>query len=113
MKSILILCTIFSMVHFSFAQQNTKYFWVKGKVVQADNKQPLLGASVYAENTTLGTTTDQDGNFALQLYEGGYGLVVSFAGVSGFLNQTTRSFISKCRPKRRSCRMWRLFPTEK
>ncbi len=68
------------MVHISFAQQNTKYFWVKGKVVQADNKQPLLGASVYAENTTLGTTTDQDGNFALQLYEGGYGLVVSFAG---------------------------------
>lgn len=80
MKPFLFLWAILAMSFLGFTQQNPRNYWVKGKVVQADNKQPLLGASVYAENTTLGTTTDQDGNFALQLYEGGYGLVVSFAG---------------------------------
>ena len=40
----------------------------------------MQGASVFAENTTLGTATDQDGNFILELPIGGYSLVVTYTG---------------------------------
>jgi hypothetical protein len=63
---------------FSFAQSN--YFTVSGKVLYAESKLPMQGASVFAENTTLGTTTDQEGNFVLQLPAGGYDLIISFTG---------------------------------
>ena len=62
----------------SFAQQT--YFTVQGKVINAETKQPMQGASVFAENTTLGTATDQEGNYTLHLPNGGYELVVSFTG---------------------------------
>lgn len=40
---------------------------VKGKVVDADNNEPLIGATVSVSGTTLGTVTDIDGNFVLKL----------------------------------------------
>ncbi len=53
---------------------------ISGKVQDADNKEPLQGASVFAQNTTRGTVTDKDGNFTLYLDKGGYELVISFTG---------------------------------
>jgi hypothetical protein len=35
---------------------------------------------VFAENTTIGTATDAEGNFKLYLPNGGYTLVVTFTG---------------------------------
>ena len=87
MKFSLLLLTCCLTIFTSFSQSNPGYYWVKGKVIQSENKMPLVGASVYAQNTTLGTTTDQDGNFAIQLYNGGYDLAVSFAG---FATQSAR-----------------------
>lgn len=73
------LALIFSMlVSLSFAQN--AYYGISGVVVNAESKVPLQGASVYAENTTLGTTSDQDGRFFLQLPNGGYNLVISYTG---------------------------------
>ena len=60
---------------FSFAQ-----FTLKGKVVDAETKEGLQGASVFAQNTTKGTITDKDGNFRLDLDKGGYELAISFTG---------------------------------
>ena len=40
---------------------------VKGKVVDAENNEPLIGATVSVSGTTLGTVTDMDGNFVLKL----------------------------------------------
>ncbi|HEU4471667.1 MAG TPA: carboxypeptidase-like regulatory domain-containing protein [Flavisolibacter sp.] len=51
-----------------------------GKVVDAESKEPLASASVFAQNTTKGTTTDKDGQFTLYLDKGGYELIVSFTG---------------------------------
>src|SRR6476620_6414304 len=73
---IIVLLSVFSSA--SFAQAN--YFIVTGRVVNAENKQPLAGASVFAENTTIGTATDGAGNFKLYLPNGGYTLVVTFTG---------------------------------
>ena len=40
---------------------------VKGKVVDAENNEPLIGATVSVNGTTLGTVTDVDGNFVLKV----------------------------------------------
>ena len=40
---------------------------VKGKVVDAENNEPLIGATVSVSGTTLGTVTDIAGNFVLKL----------------------------------------------
>ncbi len=45
-----------------------------------ETNQPLQGASVFAENTTIGTTTNAEGKFSLHLPAGGYDLVVTFTG---------------------------------
>ena len=55
-------------------------FSISGKVVDADTKEPLAAASVFAQNTTKGTVTDANGMFTLYLEKGGYELVVSFTG---------------------------------
>lgn len=56
------------------------YFIVTGKVTLAATGEPLQGASVFAENTTLGTATDENGNFKLYLPNGGYDVIVTFTG---------------------------------
>ncbi len=76
--STVICCLVISIN--SFSQSN--YFIVSGKVINAETKTPMQGASVFAEHTTLGTTTGQDGTFALTLPNGGYDLVISFVDFS-------------------------------
>lgn len=75
MKNPLLLAFLFLLALPSFAQ-----FTVQGKVIDADTKEPLASASVFAQNTTKGTTTAADGQFSLYLDKGGYELVVSFTG---------------------------------
>lgn len=53
---------------------------ISGKVLDSATREPLLGASVFAQNTTLGTTSNSDGEFSLQLKSGGYELIFSFTG---------------------------------
>lgn len=72
----LFIFTLFSLSVFS--QPN--YFVVTGKVLLANSKQPLQGASVFAQNTTIGTATDSEGNFKLYLPDGGYSIAVTFTG---------------------------------
>ncbi len=60
-----------------FSQSN---YSVSGKIIDAATRLPMLGASVFAENTTLGTATGTDGVFHLELPNGGYNLVVTFTG---------------------------------
>ena len=58
----------------------TDYFFVKGKVTDANTKAPLAGASVFAENTTNGAVTNEQGEFKIWLADGGYSLAVTFTG---------------------------------
>jgi carboxypeptidase-like protein len=74
MKSCLFLLSIFVST-IVFGQ-----FTITGKVVDSATKDPLLGASVFAQNTTSGTTTNKQGEFSLSLKSGGYELIVSFTG---------------------------------
>lgn len=73
MKKLLIaylLCLSFTTL---YAQKR-----VFGKVVDT-NENPLIGASVYINNTSIGTTTNEKGEFYLYVHDG-YDLVASYLG---------------------------------
>jgi hypothetical protein len=55
-------------------------FAVSGRIVDSATKEPMTGASVYCQNTTVGTTSNKQGEFSLQLKSGGYELIISFTG---------------------------------
>lgn len=58
---------------------------ISGKVYDASTRQPLIGANVYIEGTTMGAATDLDGNFRiLNVPPGKYNVtasMISFAKV--------------------------------
>jgi hypothetical protein len=56
------------------------YYSVRGKVIDKITRQPLQGASVFAQNTTFGEATDSAGAFRIRIPNGGYSLVVTFTG---------------------------------
>lgn len=54
---------------------------VKGIVVEKDDpSQPITGANIYWQNTTTGTTSDDNGAFEIIKPDGAHMLVVSFVG---------------------------------
>ncbi|MDF7816709.1 TonB-dependent receptor [Runella sp. MFBS21] len=53
---------------------------ILGIVKDKRTQEALVGVTVQAENTTLGTTTDTDGKFKLTLPVGSYNLKASFVG---------------------------------
>lgn len=55
---------------------------VKGTVVSAEDGEPIIGATVLAKGTTVGISTDIDGNFELNVPAGVKTLVVSFVGMN-------------------------------
>jgi hypothetical protein len=65
-----------SQVAFSQADN----FIASGKVLDAASKQLLSGASVFCQNTTLGTITNKEGLFSIRLPKGGYDLIISYTG---------------------------------
>ena len=76
MRSIL---SVFLLVGFSFAAtaQSAK---IKGSVTTTTNT-PLSGATIELSQTTLGTTTDENGNFILSnIPSGNYRLMLSYVG---------------------------------
>lgn len=72
MLSCFVLCIMFATT--AFAQQKT----IKGTVVDAIG-EPLIGVNVSVKGTTVGTITDVDGNYTLEVPNSGT-LVFSFIG---------------------------------
>jgi hypothetical protein len=71
-----VLPLLFSLPAFS----QDKTFSFDGKVVDSVSGQPLAGASVFCQNTTIGTLSKADGSFHLRLANGGYDLILSYTG---------------------------------
>ena len=61
------------------ALSQEKTFPIDGIVLDKTG-QPLAGASVFCQNTTIGTLSKSDGGFHLRLANGGYDLVISYTG---------------------------------
>ena len=79
MKRITSLFVLAAICTTTFAQSST-YYTIKGKVTDAATGKPLQAASVFAQNSTLGTATDAEGNFTLWLPQGGFDLAFTFTG---------------------------------
>jgi len=76
MKKFIYLLTIVCSVY-SLQAQN---FPILGKVIDSASGQPLSKASVFCQNTTFGTLTNNDGLFYMNLPNGGYDLIISYTG---------------------------------
>ncbi len=74
MQKISILIAFLLMAVYTFSQEK-----VTGKITY-DNNQPLSGVNVYWENTDVGTTTDEKGNFSLVYSPNNTVLVISYVG---------------------------------
>jgi TonB-dependent receptor len=63
----------------AFAQTGS----ISGTLVDSETGETLIGANIVIEGTTIGTTTDLDGNYTIRGVEpGSYGLVFSYIGYS-------------------------------
>ena len=73
-KFSLLLCSLFLTISGIMAQRT-----VSG-IVNDSGGEALIGANVLVKGTTLGTVTDIDGSFSLQVPDGSNTLVVSYTG---------------------------------
>lgn len=55
---------------------------VTGIVTSGDDGEPIIGASIVVKGTTVGTVTDFDGKFVLDVPEGGKILQISYVGMN-------------------------------
>ncbi len=77
-KSGLLLIYMVLVSLWVFSQGNQ--FYIHGTVLDDKTGTPLANASVFCQNTTTGTISNNEGLFALRLSNGGYDLVVSYTG---------------------------------
>ncbi len=79
---------LFALLSFSgYSAKAQSGFYATGTVIDEATMQPMQGASVFAQNTTLGTATDADGKFKLFLPYGGYEIAVTFTGYETEVNR--------------------------
>lgn len=72
----LLLC-LFIGIGFINAQTTT----IKGVVISAEDNEPIIGASILVKGTTVGTVTDFDGAFQLNVPTSARTLTVSYIGM--------------------------------
>ena len=78
MKHLFIFLAVIGIAN--LAQSQDKTFAILGKVIDSASRLPLSGTSVFAQNTTQGTITNNEGKFFIRLPNGGYDLVISYTG---------------------------------
>ncbi len=72
----MLLASLFLVLGTALAQKV-----VSGTVVSGEDGQPVIGAAVKALGSSVGTTTDIDGNFSFELPAGETKVVVSYVGM--------------------------------
>ncbi len=75
-KYLLLLASLCLAVTGLLAQTKT----ISGKLTDQSTKEPLIGASVTVKGTTIGTVTDVDGKFKLEVPENSKTVVISYIG---------------------------------
>ena len=74
LRYLLFICVSVGLT--SYAQ----FYTLSGSVTAADTKETLLGVTVYAQSTTLGTLTNNYGVYSLTLHQGDYRIVYQNLG---------------------------------
>ncbi len=79
MRKITILLTFLFLIGMQFASAQTKS--VSGKVISAEDGTGIPGVSISVKGTTIGTVTDIDGNFTLDVEPTHRTLVFQYVGM--------------------------------
>jgi outer membrane receptor protein involved in Fe transport len=80
-KSTNLLATLVFLLFSTALFAQTGVGKMSGKIIDADTKEPLIGANIILLNTNLGAATDLDGNyFILNITPGTYEVRVSYVG---------------------------------
>lgn len=74
-KLLSVFVFLFVATVFSYGQRT-----ISGVVTSSKDKQPLIGATVIVEKTTIGTATDIDGKYSLTVPDDAKNLLVSYTG---------------------------------
>jgi TonB-linked SusC/RagA family outer membrane protein len=77
-RFLLTLCMLFAVVGLAMAQRT-----VSG-TVSDDQGESLVGATIRVKGTSVGTTTDVNGNFSIQVPNGSNTLTVSYTGFGAY-----------------------------
>lgn len=64
-----------------------------GKVVSAEDGEPIVGATVMVKGTTTGTITNADGNFSISLSGSNRTLVITYVGMKSMDVQATQNMV--------------------
>ena len=77
LKTILFICIIFSGKLYSWEGVGN----ISGRIIDARNLQPLLGANILVDGTSYGAASDENGNFTVSnLPSGSYNLTIRYIG---------------------------------
>ena len=76
MKKFLLLFAIIATTVSLFAQTKT----ITGKITDIKSKEPMVGATVLAKGTKIGTATDAEGKFKLDVPAETKALTISYVG---------------------------------
>lgn len=67
-----------------FCSNSSLFGWqvtITGKVIDKTTQEPLAGVNLYLSGTTIGTSSDSEGNFLLEVpVQGRFNFIVSFIG---------------------------------
>lgn len=77
-KLFLFFALLCSVAVFGAAQDRT----ISGKVIFADDNEPIIGATILVPGTSIGTSSDLDGNFSLKVPPSATHLIVSYIGMA-------------------------------
>lgn len=66
---------------------------VRGSIKDAETGEPLIGANILVKGTSVGTATDIDGKFSINMPSGATILVISYTGYETYEVPTTSSIL--------------------
>ncbi|GAB1307472.1 TonB-dependent receptor [Urechidicola sp. KH5] len=92
MKKVLLTISFVAITLISFAQKGA----ISGRVFNEINNAPIPFANIIIENTSLGTTSDSDGNYIIEnLDPGTYNVYASFVGYKKVIKYEIIVFAAK------------------
>ena len=93
MKKILLILLALSIgvSNYTYAQSRK----ITGKVTSSDDGLPIIGASIRVANSSVGTQSDANGNYSIDVASGSTNLVVSYVGyVTQNVSTSNRSTVN-------------------
>jgi TonB-linked SusC/RagA family outer membrane protein len=96
MRKLTFLLTCLFLVGVGLVNAQTKS--ISGKVLSAEDGQPIIGATIKVKGSTVGTITNVDGEFKISLQGNSNDLLVSYVGMRTVNVQASNNMVVKLEP---------------